>query len=146
MRHVESHKHILAVERQVPGWRVIAGPFTVAASHRALRAEERASALRALEEQRKAGIESRLVMYRQQAYVLRTEVGWREQGKNGVVKVLPANTFRCPLCACGPFTELGLKLHGCRKKPDVELNGRMRLGRLDNDEVRMATQKEGARR
>lgn len=130
-----SNKHVLAVERRCAGFKVIAGPFTVSAVQRGLRVEEQRRAARVLADQKAAGIAAKIVMYRGEAYVLRSETGWREQDGNSETRTIKASMLRCPLCHCGPFTEMALRLHGCARKPMVMINGCLRRGRLDGDEI-----------
>jgi len=60
------------VERHYPGMRVIAGPFAAEQSG------ERAMAVRALQDQMKAGHECKLVTHGAKAFVLRTVAGWMD--------------------------------------------------------------------
>lgn len=134
----DSNQSANHIEGKFPGWRVVAGPFTVNAVQNGLRREEQRSALRAKEDQLKAGVAAKIVIYRNKAYVLREEKGWREQGKSGETRELHEGMLRCPCCGEGPFAEMGLRLHGCPKKGMVCIEGRWRKGRLDNDEIRIA--------
>lgn len=76
-----AHSLILAVEKRCPGERVIAGPFMVEHPMELARAEERAMAVKALRTQIQPDRPARMVVYRQQAYVLRPIEGWVKEGK-----------------------------------------------------------------
>ena len=70
---------IPVVERLCPGWRVIAGALKVDSIVLEKRREERAFALKVIQEQQAAGTQTKLVMFRGEAFVLRSAVGWKDK-------------------------------------------------------------------
>ena len=66
------HEYVLAVEKQLPEERVIAGPFMVEHASLSVRKEERDLAVKALKGQK----DGRLVMHQGRAFVMRPRAGW----------------------------------------------------------------------
>lgn len=78
-KHGGSHALALAVEKQLPGEKVIAGPFEVNHASLLVAKEERGLATKALKQQKKG----RVVMFRDRAFIVRPTAGWQRQGKDG---------------------------------------------------------------
>lgn len=69
------------VEKQCPGWKVIAGPLYVDSLVTEKRREDRTFARTVLDEQRRAGTPAKLVMFRGMGFVLRSAEGWKYKDK-----------------------------------------------------------------
>jgi hypothetical protein len=134
------------IERQHPGWKVAAGPYQCDEEGKGPWREERRQAALALRTHQQAGTEAKLIKVEGLVYVLRSEIGWIYTASGGAEpRVITPEMLRCPVCGCGPFFEKGLRIHGCKLKPRVTLNGRERCGRLDNDEIDLAKEQARAR-
>jgi hypothetical protein len=88
-------------------------------------------------------VKAKVILWRGQTYVLRTAVGWVTheggcQSATWAERRESGTGYRCPLCHAGPYLEQGLKVHQCPKKPMVRINGRLRRGRLDAEEIEQA--------
>lgn len=134
------------IERAHRGWKIAAGPYDCDEGRPRWK-DERRQAREALALHQRAGTEAKLVKVEGLVYVLRSEIGWREYDcshGSAEPRIITAGMLRCPLCGCGPFFEKGLRLHGCRMKPKVIVNGRLRCGRLDSDEITQAKEAQNA--
>jgi hypothetical protein len=93
-----------------------------------------------MENLRVGGVERKLVMWRGQAYVLRSEKGWREANTSLALPVGSAG-LHCPLCHCGPYkTARSLGMHRCLRVPRVMVKGRELRGKLSEEQIQMAVE------
>lgn len=128
------------VEKKCPGFKVVAGPFDVEVASSAWRSEQ-AECRAALKLQRRAGVESKIVMWRGQAYVLRTAEGWREDGQGSLSLPPDAEGLRCPVCKHGPYRRASaLRQHRCALLPPVNYGSFKMLGRLSEEQIQQAVE------
>ena len=73
----KSPQRIERVERMLPGYKVIAGPFNVTTTDIALRREEIRQCRAAKEGQLEAGIDAKVLLLKDGAWVLRDGRGWK---------------------------------------------------------------------
>ena len=87
-RVMESHALIMLVEKRCPGWRLLAGPFEVHRGSVDYQQNEQRMALRAKRDALAGGMEAKIIMYQQRAFVMRPAKGYidRDISKNAVAK------------------------------------------------------------
>jgi hypothetical protein len=70
------------IEKQCPGFKVIAGPFVIRSQYKDLATIEQAAAVKVLKEQRRNNVDAKIVTSGRFAFVLRTEEGWVKEDDN----------------------------------------------------------------
>ncbi len=144
-----GHQRQAEIEAMMPGWKVLAGPFEVQHRMHSVACEAKLHCQRVLRDQQRAGIEAKIVMGRDGAWVLRTIEGWvnTDDERRYVNRRAPADApFGCPMCGKGMRSVQGLKIHRCWKLPAQQTSTGSYHGRLSAEQIQQAVKlaKEGA--
>lgn len=135
------HDRIARVERMLPGYRVIAGPYNIESSYYPAAQREKMACLKVKLEQLRAGVDCKVLLLKDGAWVLRDGKGWRNDNVTRSRTLMArglSEGLLCPVCRLGPFLPKGLKVHRCPELPTLQVGGRVYHQRLSCEQIEQA--------
>ncbi len=136
----KMHERLSRVERMVPGFKVIAGPYDITSKNARVQREQYDACAAAKQEQIKASVECKVLLLRDGAWVLRSEKGWVDdvQVRNLTLRA-GTKGLSCPVCGRKPFlNRRGLSLHRCPMLQELHIGGRVYHQRLSREQIQQA--------
>lgn len=138
---VVVHDRIARVERMMPGYKVIIStPYNINSTYYPTRQREMEACAKVKAEQLKAGVDCKVLLLKDGAWVLRSAKGWKEVGSLSLAGESNQG-LHCPLCQYGPYKHArALRLHRCLHLPQVRHGRRIMRGRLSDEQINQAVE------
>ena len=136
LKELTGNARMAQVENRVPGFRVIAGPYDIQHKDACISQVEKRRCAKVKREMLGSGIECKVVLLKDGAWVLRSEKGWK-QAEDSLGKSLdkPEGVLTCPLCGMGFGRLQGLKVHRCPKLPLIHWPSGVYHARLSLEQI-----------